>query len=368
MDTLFWITAKTSLTLTPEMCVIHFGRCYDVSRIALAPTRYSSQASRRLDLDHLSRPTAQPRLVLSLVAALYPRRPACLARSLACAQDPPQRALRPNASGDPLHSRPPDAPPGTARSLSPGRCAYYSLRTGVFGLYRSAQSAHDRTSAARSPANQAALPTSGARGFPRLSGCASDPQQPRTSTGLDWATLPQRLAPPVVFSGLSRQLRPSRLCRISAQTQTGKRAGLCGTGLAEDGAARDRASRQRRAVRTYLSSRFAQPLHSLGLAGRRGVDLHPRARTLAQWLDRALQWLVAGTLAGRAAAFGRAGTWRTGGDDEKLFPGANPSTTGFPNGSRGASHPEGAELARQLRSPPASVAGQYRTGQLYTAR
>src|ERR1051325_4872738 len=362
------ITATTSLTFSFERRAHALERSQDVSRTVAATKGYSLEASGLGGEFDLSTPGTQPRVVLQMVESLYGRRGRWLARPLACAPHLALGLLDRDPPRHPPDSRPIDAAAWAARTVSVGGCPHHPLRIGVLGVQPVAVAAHHRTRVAGHRSHLARVSPTAAGGLERLSGSAGHPQQSTASIGFDRAALLERFASAMVLSGLSRQLRPSRLCRVSAQTRYGTGLGVCRARLATVGVARQSASRQQRCVRADQSSRRAQSLCALGLAGRCGTDFHSRTRAVAQWFGRAVQWLAARAIVGDPIACPGSSAAGTGGDDDNLFPRAYPSPAEFPNHGPHPSNPGGTHLAPRLRRASTTLAGDHWPGRLPPAR
>src|SRR3990170_3823433 len=213
------VTAKIPPTLSSERLVPPLGRRADVCRTFAAPTRDAFETGRLggdTDLPHAG---ARPRLVLQMVGTLSSRRRQRPARPLARTQSQPPGDVGRVAPGRSQASRPADAAAWATRTLSPGGCAHHSSGIGMLGLRTAAVAAHHRARVAGGRAHLARLSAPAASRIQRLPALAADSQQSTPSTGLDRAALLEGFAAPMVFSGLSRRVRPCSLRRISAQTQ-----------------------------------------------------------------------------------------------------------------------------------------------------
>src|SRR5574338_1553794 len=297
------ISATTSLTVSSERSSWSFRRCCDVSRTCLAtkgdPLETGGSMC-KLDLPAIG---TQPRMVLQMVEPLSSGGSRWAARSLACTAEQSTSLVGRNPPGDSRCSRSPDETSRSACALSSGRSRYDPSRVGVPGLRAVAIAADHCAHSAIWWPHLAGVSTRTLRQLEQLSHDPLDAQQSATSAGSDRTSLPERLAAAVVFPGLPRRLRRGRFCRISAKTSHGRGLGVCRASLAAAGAARYPAGRQQRPLRADFPSWLAQPLHPAGSVGQDQPHLHPRTRTLAQWIYRELQWLAAGTYPGHCFAF-----------------------------------------------------------------
>src|SRR3990172_1845244 len=114
------LTAKTSLTLSSERCNPSFGRRYDVSRTESATKSHAPETSRpggELDLSAFGTKSG---MVLQMVAPLSGGRCVGSVRSFACAENQSARLVEGDWPSHPSDSRPTDATPWAAPTVSFG--------------------------------------------------------------------------------------------------------------------------------------------------------------------------------------------------------------------------------------------------------
>src|SRR5512133_428702 len=362
------VSATRSLTLSSERTSWSFGRCCDVSRTCIATKSDPLETGRsmcELDLPAIG---AQPSMVLQMVEPLSSRRRQRAARSLACAAEQSAALVGRNAPGDPRCSRSFDTTSRSACALSSGRGSYDPSRVGLSGLRSIAIAADHRAHSAIWWPHFAGISTRAVCQLEQLSHDPGGAQQPETPTGLDRTALLERIAAAVVLPGLPGCLRWGHFCGISAKTPHGRGAGVCRTSLAAAGIARDPAGRQQRPLRPDFPSRFPQPLHPPGIAGRGQPHLHPRTRTLAQRRHRTLQRLAAGTHPRYSPAFCLSGPARIDSHDGCLFSRAYSSPSRLSDHCTNSKTSVATHLASQLSPTPPASARRHRSRDLHSTR
>ena len=151
------------------------------------------QAGRSGQLD-LSTIGTQPGMVLQMVEPLSVGRSQRTARPLACSTNQSASLVGRNSSSDPGYPRSLDAASRSTGALSVGGSRNDPPRIGVSGLRAFAIDPDHRTRVAARRPHLASVSTRTVCQLEQLSHDPGDAQQPATSAGSDWTSLPERIA------------------------------------------------------------------------------------------------------------------------------------------------------------------------------